>query len=75
MTVLAAAAVIGCVSLALVTGDPAALIRAVVAEDCSPNGSTGHQVAMTSLHLTDRITLNSVRFTDQPSAQTWPVKR
>lgn len=69
----AAAAVIGCVSLALVTGDPAALMRSVVAEDCSPNGSTGHVVAMISLPLADRNTPNSVRVTDQPSAYSCSV--
>lgn len=47
-----AAAVVGCVSLALVTGDPAAaFMRAVVASDCSPNGSTGQVVAMISCPL------------------------
>ena len=47
-----AAAAVGCVSLALVTGAPAAaLMRSVVESDCSPKGSTGHVVAMISLSL------------------------
>ncbi len=56
------AAVVGYVSFALVTGDPAAaLMRAVVASDCSPNGST---VAMISWPFAWINAPNSVRVTE-----------
>lgn len=54
-----AAAVVGCVSLALVTGDPAAaLMRSVVESDRSPNGSTGHVVAPIKFRLAARQSRN-----------------
>ena len=48
-------------------------MRAVVASDCSPSGSTGQVVAMISCPLALSNTPNSVRFTDQPSAHSCSV--